>query len=152
MEKIEDISIQAEDSQGDTVEPCGSAPCSAPTGNLLPLLYEIRHALQRWLDDGTPHVIDLRGIPMMPAEESELLATLGHGEVDATLAALGNSEVFETRVSGVWLVNHHNDDGVLIGRFIEICHVPEILKSQTEDARADLQTLDNLLATAETAQ
>lgn len=148
MEKIEDISIQTEDGHLDT-NPSGCAPCSVPTGNLLPLLHEIRHALSRWLEDGTPHVIDLRSIPMMPGEETELLDTLGQGEVHAVLAALGNSEVFETRINGVWLVNHLNDDGVLVGRFIEICHVPEILKSQTEDARVALQSLDNLLATAE---
>ncbi len=76
--------------------------------------------------------------------------TLGRGcAIQARLSALGSSEVFETGIAGVWLVTHHNEDGGLVGRFIEICHIPEILKSQTEDARCALQTLDNLLATAE---
>ena len=86
---------------------------------------------------------------MAPDEETQLLETLGQGEIQATLSALGNSEVIETGIAGVWLVTHHNEEGVLVGRFIEICHIPEILKSQTEDARFALQALDNLLATAE---
>jgi hydrogenase-1 operon protein HyaF len=86
---------------------------------------------------------------MAPNEETELLETLGQGEIRATLSALGDSEVIETGIAGVWLVTHRNEDGALVGRLIEICHIPEILKSQTEDARFALQTLDNLLATAE---
>jgi hydrogenase-1 operon protein HyaF len=149
MQRIETISIETETPSIPAGADATCTPCSVPTGNLLPLLHEIRHALNRWLNDGTVHIIDLRSIPMAPHEETQLLETLGRGEIQATLSALGNSEIFETGIAGVWLVSHHNDDGVLVGRFIEICHVPEILKSQTEDARFALQALDNLLATAE---
>ena len=149
MERIENISIETESPTIPAGADATCTPCSVPTGNLLPLLYEIRHALNSWLNDGTTHAIDLRSIPMAPDEETQLLETLGVGEIQATLSALGSSEVFETGIAGVWLVTHHNEDGGLVGRFIEICHIPEILKSQTEDARCALQTLDNLLATAE---
>ena len=149
MERIEDISIETESQSIPAGAGATCTPCSVPTGNLLPLLHEIRHALNSWLDDGTTHVIDLGSIPMAPHEETQLLETLGQGEIQATLSALGNSEIIETGTAGVWLVTHHNEEGVLVGRFIEICHIPAILKSQTEDARFALQVLDNLLATAE---
>ncbi len=151
MEQIENISIETESLSQPAGAGATCTPCSVPTGNLFPILYEIRHALSNWLDNGVTHAIDLGSIPMAPNEETELLETLGQGEIRATLSALGDSEVFETGIAGVWLVTHRNEDDALVGRFIEICHIPEILKSQTEDARYALQALDNLLATAEIA-
>lgn len=127
----------------------GATPCGTPTGNLLPILHEIRHALARWLETGENHIIDLGSIPMAPGEESGLLDTLGRGEVQAELDALGRSEVYETAIAGVWLVTHRNTDDALIGRFIEICKVPDILQSQAEDARQALIALDELLANTE---
>jgi hydrogenase-1 operon protein HyaF len=150
METIESISVTVENADGPVDGLSGSSPCAVPTGNLLPLLHEIRHALARWLEDEQPHIIDLRTIPMSPDEEGRLLEILGNGEVAATLSTLGSSEIAETAVNGVWLVTHRNDDGAEIGRFIEICRIPEILKSQTEDAQSALHRLDEVLANAET--
>lgn len=128
----------------------GCLPASTATGNLIPLLHEIRHALARWLENGDTHAIDLRSIPMSPEEEQRLLKLLGDGEIHATLSALGGSDIVETTFPGVWLVDHHNDDGVLVGRLIEICQIPDILKSQPEDAGMALHRLDDLLSNAET--
>ncbi len=150
MEKIEAVSITVEHPVPHSVDPSVDPPCSVPTGNLIPLLHEIRHALARWLDDGHTHVIDLRSIPMSPGEERRLLELLGDGEVRATLSALGSSEIAETAYPGVWVVTHYNDDEALVGRFVEICQIPEILESQAEDAAMALQHLDDLLSHAET--
>ena len=51
------------------------------TGNVVPLLHEIRHALERLVDSGEPTMIDLRGIPLAPGEEDALESALGSGEV-----------------------------------------------------------------------
>ncbi len=128
--------------------PCGGSipSCTKPTGNVVPLLYEIRHALERWLDSGEEHAIDLRGIPMAPGEEDHLLETLGEGEVLADLSLTGRSVVLETRFPAVWLVTHYNIDDTITGRFIEVCEIPAILKSQAEDARSGLEHLDSLLS------
>ncbi len=123
--------------------------CSIPTGNLLPLLHEIRHALERWLDSGTPHIIDLRCLPMAPAEEDLLLRLLGRGEVEAKMSSLGASDIFETAVAGVWVVNHYNDSDVPVGRFIEICALPDILMTQPEDAELGLGALEQLISNQE---
>ncbi|MFQ5645226.1 MAG: hydrogenase expression/formation C-terminal domain-containing protein [Thiogranum sp.] len=130
----------------DTSPGCASGTaCNVPTGNLVPLLHEIRHALERWLDSGEEHAIDLRGIPMAPGEEDRLLETLGSGEVHAELSLTSRSVVLETRFPAVWLVTHYNADDAITGRVIEICAMPAIMQSQTEDARAGLEYLGNLL-------
>ncbi len=127
-----------------------TAACPVPgdvsTGNVKPLLHEVRHALQRWLDDGEVTVIDLRSIPMGPGEEDRIVSELGRGEVQARMSALGPSEIFEARFPGVWLVTHWNNDEEVIGKFIEICDMPRLLMAQKEDIREGLELLDTHLA------
>ncbi len=150
MEKIESISVVVQDRAFPQPDTAGCAPCSVPTGNLVPLLHEIRHALARWVRDGHSHVIDLHGLPMSPDEEQQLLDLLGEGEVAADLTAFGDSEVMETTFAGVWRVTHYNDDDALVGHFIEICDVPEILKAHPDDGQLALEQLDDILSNVET--
>ncbi len=103
------------------------------TWNVKPLLHEVKHALDTLINTGETSVIDLRSIPLAPGEEEKILNTLGQGEVAAELYALGLSEVIETQYAGVWLVTHYNDDKEIIGRFIEVTTMPDILRSQTQD-------------------
>jgi len=116
------------------------------TRNVVPLLHEIRHGLARWLENGDTTTIDLRGIPMAPGEEARIIDTLGVGEVQARMSALGPSEITETRYPGVWLVTHYNGENEVIGKFIEVCDMPQILKAQTEDIREGLAQLTARLA------
>ncbi len=118
---------------------------NALTWNVQPILHEIRHALRRLLDSDQSSIIDLRSIPLAPGEEETLLDTLGCGEVHAKLSALGPSEIYETRFAGVWLVTHYNAENNVIGRFIEITRLPDILQSQTEDMAAALEQLQREL-------
>jgi hydrogenase-1 operon protein HyaF len=124
---------------------CHSMPGDVPTGNVAPLLHEVRHALQQLLEDGRETVIDLRAIPLGPGEEQQIEDALGRGEVQLRLSALGPSEIVETRYPGVWMSTHHNPDGAVIGRFIEVCRVPALVYSQPEDMRYGLQALDERL-------
>ena len=116
------------------------------TGNVAPILNEIRHALQRLLDEEETTIIDLRGIPMGPGEEEHIESLLGTGEVTATIDAMGLSTVNETSLAGVWLVVHRNESGDILGKFIEITRYPTILESQTEDMRSALERLPGILA------
>jgi hydrogenase-1 operon protein HyaF len=120
------------------------------TRNVRPLLHEIRHALSALVDTGETSIIDLRSIPLAPGEETKLIDRLGRGEVMVKLDALGPSEIHETRYPGVWLVTHFNEEENIIGRFIEITLVPEILKAQQEDMLDALTRLqDELLPGAD---
>jgi hydrogenase-1 operon protein HyaF len=115
------------------------------TWNVQPILHEIRHALGKLLQTGENSIIDLRSIPLAPGEEETIIDTLGRGEVRAHLDALGPSEIIETRFAGVWLVTHYNEENSVIGRFIEITELPDILKSQHEDVASSLNELEEQL-------
>ena len=110
-----------------------STDSGADHGNALPILNEIRHALERLLASGETAVIDLGALPMGPQDEVQLLAALGAGEVEATVNAGGPSSVRETAFHGVWLLTHRNEAGETLARFIEVAFVPELLMSQAED-------------------
>lgn len=117
----------------------------AATGNVEPLLHEIRHALKRLAqgEDGT--VIDLRRLPFAPGEEEHLEAILGQGEVRAELQALGPTVVRETSYPGVWLVTHYNNDDAVTAKFIEVTRMPEVLMSQQEDIEISINKLESEL-------
>jgi len=116
------------------------------TCNVEPLLHEVRHGLARLLETGETTTIDLRGIPMSPGEEDRIMDELGQGEVKAQLSALGPSDIIETRFPGVWLVIHHNSENEVIGKFIEVCEIPQILRAQREDIHHGLAELAERLA------
>lgn len=103
------------------------------TWNVMPLLHEVKHALNNLINKGETAIIDLRSIPLAPGEEDKILDVLGSGEVVAQLNVLGSSFITETQYTGVWLVTHFNDENHIIGRFIEITKMPDILCSQIED-------------------
>lgn len=119
------------------------------TGNALPVLHEIKHALQALLERGEETVIDLGAIPFAPGDERQLGAALGEGEVRALITVLGESRVCETQIPGVWRVDHFDDKGEYQSRFIEVTFMPEILKTQREDAEAGLDLLGERLGALE---
>ena len=127
---------------------CGQAAGSDEliTGNVIPIINEIRHALEKLLEDGEATIIDLRALPLGPGEEQKLESMLGIGEVTAKIDAMGVSTVNETLFAGVWLVTHRNTEDAILGKFIEITRYPSILESQTEDMRSALKALPDLLA------
>ena len=117
----------------------------AGTGNVRPLMHEIRHALARLVKGEEGTVIDLRSLPLAPGEESRIEEALGEGEVHAELDALGPSTIKETAYSGVWIVTHRNTENEIVARFIEVCRVPSILKAQDEDIVAGVSRLEQQL-------
>ena len=114
-------------------------------GNVRPLLNEVLHAVDRLLENGEPTTIDLAGLPFGPGELEHLEATLGMGELSATLDALGTSRIRETAFPGVWWLEHRNAHDEIVGRFIEITRTPEILSSQEVDIIAGRARLEDQL-------
>ncbi len=115
------------------------------TGNVEPLMHEIRHALKRLAAGGEGTVIDLQSLPLAPGEDERIEEALGRGEVSAELNALGQSLIQETAYPGVWLVTHRNNENAVVGRFIEVTRIPELLKSQQTDIEHGINRLDNEL-------
>ncbi|MEJ2128471.1 MAG: hydrogenase expression/formation C-terminal domain-containing protein [Woeseiaceae bacterium] len=120
---------------------------SLETGNVEPLLHEIRHALKRLADGEDGTVIDLKRLPLAPGEEERIEETLGTGEVRAEVDALGPTIIQETSYPGVWLITHKNADGVTVARFVEVTYIPELLRSQQADIDAGIDRLEDELRT-----
>lgn len=112
------------------------------TGNAKPVLKEIQAALEKLLADGTTTTIDLGAIPFAAGDERLLDEVLGKGEIAATIEVMGRSLVEETGIPGVWRVDHFDEEGETLSRFVEITYLPEILKTQREDAQAGLTRLE----------
>ncbi len=119
-------------------------PCVS-TGNAGPVLHEVKHALGALLHSGCEHTIDLGAIPFSSEDERILEDALGIGEVYATLSVGGESHVRETAIPGVWRVDHLDESGELQSRFVEVTFMPEILKSQHDDAERGLAALSAYL-------
>lgn len=116
-----------------------------PTGNVAPLLHEIRHALRRLVETGEPTTIDLRAMPLSPGEEEDIECALGHGEVHAQFQALGPSDIYESAIPAVWLVTHRNANDEIVAKFVEVTRIPAILESQDGDIEAGIRRLQERL-------
>jgi len=102
-------------------------------GNVQPILNEVLHALDRLIDTNEATTIDLASLPFAPGERDALQAALGTGELSAQLDALGTSSIRETLYPGVWWIEHRNVYDEVVGRYLEITRMPEILSSQIAD-------------------
>lgn len=111
------------------------------TGNVMPLLHQIRHALSQLIERQEQTTIDLRRLPLSASEEAQLEAFLGHGEVKADIQALGDTVLIESRYAGVWLEIHYNEDVEIMGKYVHICTCPPIIKSQPEDMVLSLSNI-----------
>ena len=131
---------------GVRVEPKSADEIDVFTLNVVPLLHEIRHALTRLLETGEPTTIDLGSIPFAPGEFDQLDAALGTGEVRVLLESMGSSQIYETQFSGVWRATHHNAVDEVVGRYVEVTRIPEILLAQEPDVRVGLDLLTRRLS------
>jgi len=121
----------------------GTAPgAAAESGNAIPILHEIRHALERLAATGETTRIDLNAMPFGPGDMERLADLLGTGEVHATVEALGPTHVQETAIPGVWLVDYRNAESERLTLHIEIAFVPEILRTQPGDLETSIAALD----------
>jgi hydrogenase-1 operon protein HyaF len=116
------------------------------SGNAPVLLREIAELAHRLLTSGKSSAIDLRALPLTPADLDWLRETLGQGQVVATLEAEGESMLSETVCPGVWWVVHRNEKGAVASEFIEVTYVPELLKAHPDDVKIGLEHLELLIS------
>jgi hydrogenase-1 operon protein HyaF len=110
------------------------------------ILYELAGMLEVLIAKGRGNAIDLRGLPLTPGEYSQLRATLGEGEVNAEVSALGPTRIRETAIHGVWWVTHYNAQDQILAEFLEVTVVPQLLKTESDDIREGLDLLHERLA------
>ena len=111
-------------------------------GNAVPIVYEIRHALERLVATGESSTIDLNGIPFGPGDEERLVALLGTGEVEATVDALGPTRIRETAIPGVWLIDPRSTEAGRLALHSEVTTAPDLLRTQTPDLARAVAELD----------
>ena len=125
----------------------GPAPSARPAASgglgdgVAAILTEIVALLERLARGQNPAAIDLRSLPMSPRDRTELQRVLGEGEVTATVAAQGVSIIRETRLSGLWWVEHRDSRGDLIAELLEVARIPEILVTAPDEIAASARTL-----------
>jgi hydrogenase-1 operon protein HyaF len=110
------------------------AALDLPSGNAKALLHELVDLLDAWVAKREPASIDLRSLPLTRGDYDELAAALGAGAVTASVDAIGATEVRESRYPGVWRVTHRNEAGEVVADLIEVCEVPAMLRTPSEDA------------------
>ncbi len=117
-------------------------------GGIAAILFEVANLLERLVTEAVPGAIDLRSLPMSPLDRAELLRVLGEGEVQATVNAEGLSMLRETRVPGVWWVEHFDPRGELIAELLEVDRVPQLLPAASDEIAAGARALREQIAVA----
>lgn len=109
------------------------------------VLTEILEHLRQLHNAGVTARIDVRRLPL-PADGLEaLIADLGRGEVEATMRGVGSCEFQETRLTGVWWITQKNAVGDIVGQFIEIALVPDLLICNRDDVAESVSKLEDRL-------
>ncbi len=116
------------------------------TGMAQSVLHEIAGRLALLAETGEVSAIDLRSLPMTPADRSELEDRLGRGEIEALLTVAGTSEVWETQYAGVWWIRHLGAENKVAAEHIEVTSTPQILASHRNDVAASALRLRDSLA------
>jgi len=110
---------------------------------LLPILHEIVTMHKSLISSGQGNILDLRHEPLTLDDIAALKELLGQGEVEANLNALGSTNIRETGISGVWWITHFNQEGNIIGEYVEITTCPEMLKTFPEELESALVRLQD---------
>jgi hydrogenase-1 operon protein HyaF len=144
MSRLTDIPVR--------IEPSARIETPAVVGGLgggvAAILSELVTLLERLVDGEASGAIDLRSLPMSPLDRAELQRLLGDGEVQATVNAQGLSKMRETGVSGVWWIEHFDQQGELTAELIEVSRVPQILLSASDEIAAGARALRAQIAMA----
>ncbi|MGB1110497.1 MAG: hydrogenase expression/formation C-terminal domain-containing protein [Gammaproteobacteria bacterium] len=129
----------------------GCASNLRTAANAIPVLNEIRHALQRLAEKGESTTIDLSAIPFGPGDKDQLFEILGTGEVSASVTPcqMGISEISETRFPGVWRVRHLGPTDEELAVHIHITRVPDLLLTPQEDIQDSAAALGNEISNIE---
>jgi len=150
MSRLSDIPVRVEGLPQSAPQSGTSSTTPAGLGGgLAAILSELATLLGRLAASEETAMIDLRSLPMSPADRILLQRALGDGEVHATLKAQGLSTARETGVAGVWWIEHRDAHDELCAELLEVARFPQILASapdEIQDAAVALQARNSAAA------
>ena len=82
---------------------------------------------------------------MFPGDYELLKETLGYGEINVSIDAMGPTEIYETAIPGIWWITHYNNDDENIAEYIEITELPELLKTDPQEIQQAGSRLQQLI-------
>jgi hydrogenase-1 operon protein HyaF len=127
-------------------------PAPAGRGNCVDaILSELAGLLERLDTHQVAATLDLRSLPMSPADRAELQRVLGPGELRATLVASGESTIVDTAIPGIWWTRHHDATGTLTAELLEVTRIPPILVNDPGELPAASAALRALIAARQRA-
>lgn len=137
MTRLSDIGVRIEAAGPGAPKPAPAADAVERRGGLgggvAAILAELAARLERLATHGDPSLIDLRSLPVSPADRIELLEVLGRGEVTATVDAQGASTLRETAFAGIWWIEHRDREEKITAELFDVTLVPKILATSPED-------------------
>ena len=113
--------------------------------NAVPLLNEIKHALEEWRAHGTPRTINIFNFPLTEADAAWLDEVLGRGDLKVEYHGMEHTFWQEANISGVWWGEYRNGSGKVTLRSIEIADFPTLAKAQPEDIDDGIARLEAVL-------
>jgi len=114
--------------------------------NALPILVELDAHCERYVSDGTPHVINLTLLPLSESDIEFMDRRLGRGPIDVLSRGYGKCQVIGTQVANVWWVRYYNSMGTPILNTLEVVDVPQVLCAADEDLRDSATRLEEIIA------
>ncbi len=111
--------------------------------NASALLRQLPELMRELLRSDQPSMIDLRAIPLSSWDHERLHEVLGEGGVSAAVALDEGVtiEVSQSAIPGIWWLEHLDEEGNLIGQYIEVSYCPEALITAVEDVDDGLELL-----------
>ena len=106
------------------------------------VIYELKQLMDTYIASGKTGAIDIRSLPISEIAHKKFQDKLGFGEVEARARLSGNTDVYETALSGVWWVTHKNNDGKIIAENIEVGGIPAVLCAHIEDMKVARKKVD----------
>ena len=114
--------------------------------NAIPLLTEIKHALEALRERGETRTLNILNFPLTEDDARYLDEVLGRGNLTITFDGAEHTFWQESKIAGVWWGEYRNASRKVTLRSIEIAEVPVLVKAQAEDIDEGLQQLRSVVA------
>jgi hydrogenase-1 operon protein HyaF len=114
--------------------------------NVLPLLAELRHRMNKPRNGEPNHVVNFTLFPMNEIDMGYLQERLGHGPVEAESRGYGRCRVALTGHHDIWSVQFFNAMGTVILDTLEVGDVPEALLAAAVDFEDSAVRLGELIS------